>query len=197
MFCSKCGTQNPDGGMFCAGCGAALTDNNAAQQAQQVQPAQPAQQAQPTQFDRQMTAQPFSAAVKPASNKKKNMIIIFSACGAVLAAFLIVLFTVIIPANTPRGKLRHIWQGTYGTGATMMLDLKNNTIADDKVYQITNWQVNGNLLTINCTYTTSSNQLKTENGSFIYSLSGDRLSLWYVEDYSPMETPDIIMFKAG
>ena len=31
MFCSKCGTQNPDDSKFCAGCGAALDEGNSTQ----------------------------------------------------------------------------------------------------------------------------------------------------------------------
>ncbi len=197
MFCSKCGTQNPDGSLFCSSCGASLSEVPVSQpvQTQQAEFMQ-TQPVFPPQYGQQITGQPQQAAVKPPMNKKKRMIVIIFACSAVLAAFLIVLFTVIIPANTPRGKLKHVWRGTY-QGNSITLDLKNNVITDDSMYTLSDWQVSGNLLTISRTRTTNTNQMKTETAVFVYSLSGSNLSLWDAGDYSPLDNPDIMLIKAG
>ena len=49
MFCTKCGTENPDGSGFCCKCGSPLTQSAAEPQAQPVQPVQPTQPTQPDQ----------------------------------------------------------------------------------------------------------------------------------------------------
>ena len=126
MFCEKCGNQINDGDLFCQKCGAPVpgqTPVQAAEQtAEQVQyvqqaasqaPEQAPQQAQqfapapeqaqqyapaPDQAQQFAPAPAPKAPRKPLSPKMKKIIIFGGAGVAVLAAFLIVLFTVIIPA---------------------------------------------------------------------------------------------------
>ena len=113
MFCEKCGNVINDGDLFCQKCGAPVpgqTPVQAAEQtAEQVQEVQQAASQAPEQAPQQAQqfapapdqAQQFAPAPKaprkPLSPKMKKIIIFGGAGVAVLAAFLIVLFTVIIP----------------------------------------------------------------------------------------------------
>ncbi len=147
MICSKCGTKNPDGSAFCAGCGSSMIENEVTQPINQTAPrtSQPIAQ-MPPQFAAQPTAYPVAERA-PHDPKKKKMIIIISACAAVVAAFLIVLFAAIIPANSPKGKLKHIWSCSDSYG-TRVMDLKNNTLTTNGRIQPITWQVQGQLLTV-------------------------------------------------
>ena len=124
MFCEKCGNQINDGDLFCQKCGAPVpgqtpvqaaeqtaeqvqevqraasqAPEQAPQQAQQYAPApEQAQQYAPAPGQAQQVAPAPKAPRKPLSPKMKKIIIFGGAGVAVLAAFLIVLFTVIIPA---------------------------------------------------------------------------------------------------
>ena len=97
MFCSKCGTNNPDGAAFCAGCGAPLTT---VQQPVQQQYAQPVQQqyAQPDHSAQQQYVQPtyagqYGTAPQQPKKKSRKGLIIGAACGgaAVITAGTLVL----------------------------------------------------------------------------------------------------------
>ena len=115
MFCEKCGNQIPDGSTFCEKCGAPTGTVNPAQEQVNTTPEQTApeaqQQVQPQQApEAQQQVQPqqaFQQAPKapkaPLSPLMKKIIIFGSIGVAVVAAFLIVLFTVIIPnVNKPK-----------------------------------------------------------------------------------------------
>lgn len=102
MFCTKCGTQNPEGAGFCIKCGAKLVTEEPAP-AQPIAPEpprpvqQPAQPAQPQQ--RAPSGQPTPTypqpAMSPASQKKKMPkwpFIVGGAVVVVLALILVVIF---------------------------------------------------------------------------------------------------------
>lgn len=156
MFCENCGHQVREGERFCEACGAPLQPVAPVQPAQQQaeqpaqpfeqpaqqpieQPAQPFEQpAQPNPFDaptQQYTPTPAQPAPKKPMSKKTKMILLICGIGAaVLTAFLIVLFTAIIPAAQNAGKL----------------DLKDYIIAkfdnvydSDEVKQLSDGKING------------------------------------------------------
>ena len=100
MFCEKCGNQIADGEKFCQQCGAPVPGQAPApeqvQQAAQQAPEQ-AQQYAPAPEQAQQYAPAPKAPRKPLSPMMKK-IILFGGIGvAVLAAFLVVLFVVIVP----------------------------------------------------------------------------------------------------
>lgn len=99
MFCENCGHQVREGERFCEACGAQLQPVQPVQQQPVQQPVQ-----QPSPFD--APTQKYEPAPKKPMSKKTKMILLFSGIGAaVIIAFLIVLFTVIIPSMKKAGKL--------------------------------------------------------------------------------------------
>lgn len=140
MFCTQCGTQNPDGAAFCVKCGTGLAAS-APVAPQSVQPEAP-------------MSQPISRSVpdgaQPAK-KSKTVPIIIGICGALLAAFLIVLFTVILPKSTLKGKLRHSWTREDGS-YTETYDFAHSEVrygyGDFRVANGFDWSVDGDILSI-------------------------------------------------
>ena len=114
MFCENCGHQNNDSAKFCENCGAPLTQAQSVTgqqydtsqpyaQGQQYDPYQQYDQGQQYDPNQQFAEQPNAFDQAPAQKKqmssKTKKIILFSSIGvAVLAAVLIVLFAVVIPA---------------------------------------------------------------------------------------------------
>ena len=177
MICPKCGTENPDGSIFCAACGSPITENERVQPVQTAAPqfSQPVNQMPPQQY----AAQPVAVRA-PLDPKKKKMIIIISSCAAVVTAFLIVLFAAIIPANSPKGKLKHMWSYSDSYG-TRVMDLKNNTLSTNGKIQPITWQIQGQLLTVTNVSTARTN-------IYTYSLlNGKTLCMWEgtIADSSP------------
>lgn len=140
MFCSQCGTQNPDGAAFCVKCGTRLAAS-APDAPQPVQPEAP-------------MSQPISRSVPGGAQpvkKSKTVPIIIGICGALLAAFLIVLFTVILPKPTLKGKLRHSWTREDGS-YTETYDFAHSEVkygyGDFRVANGFDWSVDGDILSI-------------------------------------------------
>lgn len=165
QFCTKCGAPVTSQSQPTA----SNTDfNNAGQNGSfgastqpMNQPAQPQQfGAQPQQFGaqpQQFGDQPqqfgaqqagYGAPVygQPVAVKKKPPVvpIVIGVCAAAVVAFLIVLFTVIIPNNSGiRGKLRHKWSYSE-SGVSVVYDFKKNEISTGGIisFPIT-WEVTG------------------------------------------------------
>ena len=128
-FCTKCGTEIPEGSKFCPGCGAKIeaapeVKTEPAEQVQEAAPevkTEPAEQVQqpvpevkpePQPAPVQPEPQPAPQADTPAQPKKKSNVklwVILGAAGAVLIAFIIVFLTAILPEITAR----HINMGDY------------------------------------------------------------------------------------
>ena len=90
MFCSKCGTQIPDGAQFCQNCGAPIQPT---QPVQPIQPTQPIQPIQPTQPVQPMppqapiyTSAPVVAPAEKPKKKIKPLAIIIPVVAVILAA---------------------------------------------------------------------------------------------------------------
>lgn len=189
MFCPKCGAQSPDGSAFCGNCGEIF-----AAQSQPINQGQPMGQpvGQPQQYGGQPMGQPAQYGAQPAYGqpygaprvrtpldpKKKRAIIIAGVCAAVLAAFLIVLFAVIIPGGA-KGKLRHKWGILEGGSKSDYLDLKNNTMSSyNSVSNITSWDFTGNVLTISAANPTNPADISTNKCICAFSPDGKTLYLY-------------------
>lgn len=140
MFCTQCGTQNPDGAAFCVKCGTQLAASDPAA----LQPIQPeAPMSQPISRSAPDGAQPVK--------KSKTVPKIIGICGAFLAAFLVVLFTVILSKPTLKGKLRHSWTREDGS-YTETLDFAHSEVrfgyGDFRVANGFDWSVDGDILSI-------------------------------------------------
>lgn len=119
MFCTKCGTQNPDGAAFCVKCGIQLAAS--------------------------------APAVVQLAKKRKIVPIIIGFCGALLAAFLVVLFTVILPKPTLKGKLKHSWtreDGSYTETYDFAHSEYRYGYGDFRVANGFDWSVDGDILSI-------------------------------------------------
>ena len=206
MFCTKCGTENPDGNGFCGKCGSPLTQSVAEPQAQPVQPTQPTQPdqnaAQPVYQQPQYQQpyaqqpqyqQPYGQPVYGAPyyqqgmpKKFKTVPIVIGVCAAVVVVFLVVLFAVILPnAGGTEGKLKHRWtyNGEY-------IDLKNNTYTDDydRVYSM-KWELKGD---DRIWFEIIDEQYGNAEWEYLFTLSdnGNRLTFKDVDD--PSWTYDFI-----
>lgn len=204
MFCSQCGNQNPDGAKFCLNCGTPLSANvpTAPQTVQQVPPMQqPINQVplsynaqlpmnQPPQYQGQpMPGQPAPYGAQPAfaapyysapAKKSKTVPIIIGICGALLTAFLIVLFTVIIPNISIKSKINHVWSYQEDGDETIM-DFKNNEIRYEGFISIDfpiRWSVSGKTLTVT-TYSSDdlSTELSTEKFTVSFSSGGNVMTM--------------------
>lgn len=137
MFCTKCGAQNPDSAAFCDKCGTQLAASNPVES----QPDAPTQQS---------ISQPVPDGAQP-GKKSKTVPIIIGICGVVLAAFLVVLFTVILPKPTLKSKLRYSWTREDGS-YTETYDFANSEIrygyGDFRVANGFDWSVDGDILSI-------------------------------------------------
>lgn len=208
MFCSQCGNQNPDGAKFCLNCGTPLSANvpSAPQTVQQVPPMQQsmnqvppsynAQQPmnQPPQYQGQpMPGQPapygaqlaFAAPYYSAPAKKsKTVPIIIGIVGALLTAFLIVLFTVIIPGSSIKSKINHVWS-YQEDGSETIMDFKNNEIRYEGFISLDfpiRWSVSGKTLTVT-TYSSYdlSTELSTEKFTVSFSSGGNVMTMTAID----------------
>lgn len=128
----------------------------------------------------------------PMSPAKKKTIIIASVCGAVIAAFLIVLFAAIIPNSGFKGKLRHVWQ-EQGRYSTAIMDLKSKTLTGDgETGKITNWQLQGNHLIITSFY-----NMQSYTVDYICAMTPDGRTLYLFEadGYTIKADPDIVFTR--
>lgn len=192
MFCPKCGAQLPDGTQFCSECGASTEseDQGAAQSVPQpTQPfGAPAQQpTYPQQFGDQQPGYAAPVYGQTAVKKKVPVVpIIIGVCSAAIVAFLIVLFTVIIPKNSGiEGKLRHKWSATEN-GITATYDLKNNQVSISGLSLPITWEVIGeDHLKIEMSFLGQS-----DTQEFIFSLSSDGKTLTLAEVKNPSVKTD-------
>lgn len=189
-FCTKCGAQNPDTSAFCEQCGSPLSAQptqpvqaEPVQSAQPVQPMQPSFGQQPQQFQQPPFGQQpaYAAPVysQPVAKKSKTVPIVIGACAVVVAAFLVILFTVIIPGSSVTGKLKHKWTYTEN-GASVTYDLKENTLSMLGLLSVPlEWEVKGdNRLSITMTVSMfGETQSETEEYTFSLSSNGKELTL--------------------
>lgn len=107
-----------------------------------------------------------------APKKSKTVPIVIAAVSAVIVAFLIVLFTVILPGLGPKGKLRHKWTTTDGS-ITMTYDFKKNTVSTYGISLPISWDIKGEDHII----IEMSMLGETETLEYIYSISDDGKTL--------------------
>lgn len=188
MFCPKCGAQSPDGSAFCGNCGEIF-----APQSQPINQGQPMAQpqyggqpmGQPAQYGAQPAyGQPYGAPKvrTPLDPKKKQAIIIASACAAVLAVFLVLLFAVIIPSGGAKGKLRYRWSVIEGgsSSGSDYIDLKSNTVSSyGNVAKLSSWNFSGNVLSM--TAVNPNNPADQSTGRFICAFSPDGKTAYLYE----------------
>lgn len=85
--------------------------------------------AQPQQFGAQQPVYAAPVYGQPVAVKKKVVPLVIGACAAAVVAFLIVLFTVIIPNNSGvKGQLRHKWSNN-DSGITIIYDFKKSEMS--------------------------------------------------------------------
>ena len=167
------------------------------------QPVQPQfQQPMPQQYQQPMYNQPYPQQPaaprpprKPMDPKTKKKVIIGSACGAVLAAFLIVLFAAIIPNSGLKGRLRHTWRQSDTTRVNIM-DLKAKRLTSGSTtYTINNWQAQGDRLAIS--YSSGGFfDVVTETYVVAFSPDGKKLYLFDAVGYSDGDRPDMVFVRA-
>ncbi len=152
------------------------------------QPSQPSfggQQAQPMQSP--FGAQPDGGSYIPPQTyapvvpvKRSKAPIIIGVCVAVIAVFLILLFTVILP--NVGGGLEHKWTASEN-GVTMTFDFKNNTISSNGVSLPIEWKdEGGGRLSVTMTIL----GISSDPEYFTYELNGNKLILTD-EDGDPVE----------
>lgn len=150
-------------------------------------PPQPAAPQVPQQPQQPVYAQPYpqQPAVpkpprKPLDAKQKKLLIIGGSCGAVLLAFLIVLFTAIIPHSGLKGKLRYNWTRVDSTRSVNVLNLKKKTwTMGTKTYKITNWKAKGDRVQFNYT-----DGISLETETFVVAFSPDGKKVYFFDAYS-------------
>lgn len=148
--------------------------------------AQPQQYgAQPQQFDAQQPGYAAPVYGQSVAVKKKPPVvpIVIGVCAAAVVAFLIVLFTVIIPNNSGiKGKLRHKWSTTED-GVALIYDFKKNEVSTGGIISLPiTWEVTGD------------DRLKIEMSAFgqsqteeyIFSISDDGKTL----TLAPLDHPN-------
>lgn len=148
--------------------------------------AQPQQYgAQPQQFDAQQPGYAAPVYGQSVAVKKKPPVvpIVIGVCAAAVVAFLIVLFTVIIPNNSGiKGKLRHKWSTTED-GVALIYDFKKNEVSTGGIISLPiTWEVTGD------------DRLKIEMSAFgqsqteeyIFSISDDGKTL----TLAPLDYPN-------
>lgn len=131
---------------------------------------------------------------KPMDPKTKKKVIIGASCGAVLAAFLIVLFAAIIPNAGLKGKLRHTWTRS-DSSRTYVMDLKSKSLTiGSKTYSITNWKASGDRLEF--TYIEGSG---FETETYVVAFSPDRKKLYLFDayGYSDGDRPDMVFVRGN
>lgn len=185
MFCPNCGTPITDGTRFCTQCGFDVT-SEAAQPSQPMyqQPSQPTYQ-QPPQPTYQ---QPMNEGYAPSYNanvavktKSKAVPIIIISAAVVVVAFLIVLFTVIIPNSGLSRKIKHKW-AQESDGMTVIWDYNDSVMYLESLESLRfpfKWELNGDHLTLSME---SSLIDIDEKGEFTVSFSNDGKTMTLEED---------------
>ena len=189
MICSKCGAENPDTSTFCEQCGSPLS-------AQPTQPMQPAQNAdQPSFGQPQQTPfgqQPAYAAPvysQPAAKKSKTVPIVIGAVTVVVAAFLVVLFVVILPnSGDIKSKLKHKWTYTE-SGVSMTYDFKENTLSALGMLTLPiEWDIKGEDRLVITTTVSMFGETQSQTEEFIFSLSSNGKELTLKNPDKPSES---------
>ena len=169
MLCPNCGAQNPDTSAFCEKCGSPLS-------------------AQP--MGQPMGQPAYAAPVysQPVAKKSKTVPIVIGVCAAAVAAFLVILFTVILPAaGGIEGKLKHKWTATdAATGITVTYDFKNDVVSTFGIEIPITWELKGDdRLTVEMSMLGT-----TQSMEYIFSLSSNGKTLTLAEASSPSDTQD-------
>lgn len=165
-----------------------------------VTPAQPAPQQMPQYQQQPAYAQPAAPVPKPPKPprkpldvKQKKLLVIGVFCGAVLLAFLIVLFTAIIPHAGLKGKLRYSWTRVDSTRSVNVLNLKKKSwTVGNKTYKITDWKAKGDRMRI--TYMDNGS---IENETFVVAFSpdGKKVYLFDAIGYDDGDRPDYVFSR--
>ncbi len=132
---------------------------------------------------------------KPLDAKQKKLLIIGGSCAAVLVAFLIVLFAVIVPHSGLKGKLRYSWTRVDSTRSVNVLNLKKKSwTVGSKSYKITNWNAKGDRLVL--TYTDGSS---IESDTFVVAFSpdGKKVYLFDAIGYDDGDRPDYVFARGS
>lgn len=123
---------------------------------------------------------PYSANVAVKTKSKAVPIIIISVAAAAVIAFLIVLFTVIIPNNSGlNGKIRHKWI-QESSGVNVIWDYKDSVIYPESMDSMRipfKWELNGDKVTLDASM--FGIDAKTE---FTVSFSSDGKTMTLKED---------------
>lgn len=170
-----------------------------------VTPAQPAPQQMPQQpmpqYQQPAYAQPAAPVPKPPKSprkpldaKQKKLLIIGGSCGAVLVAFLIVLFAAIIPHSGLKGKLRYTWTRVDSTSVNVLNLKKKSWTVGSKTYKITNWNAKGDRMVI--TYMDNGS---IENETFVVAFSpdGKKVYLFDAIGYGDGDRPDYVFARGS
>ena len=192
MICPKCGAQNPDTSTFCEQCGSSLSEQPAQPMTQPMQPDAGqsvfGQQPQQSPFGQQPA---YAAPVysQPVAKKSKTVPIVIGVGVAVVAAFLVVLFLVILPnAGGIKGKLAHKWTATE-EGVSITYDFKENTLS--ALGMITfpiEWDLKGDDRIVITTTVSLFGETQTETEEFLFSLSSNGKELTLKDPDSPSDT---------
>lgn len=186
MFCPQCGNQNPDGTAFCSQCGAAMTTSGVQSDFNAGQPSfgagDPSVNAQPTYFPNGENL--VFTPVKKSNNK---LIPIIAGVCVVVAAFLIILFNVILPGSGMEGKLRHKWSVTE-SGVTVSFDFKNSQVSMFGASFDMDWK----LISDDRLKITMSMLGMEQSMEYSFSISSDGKTLTLAPEDSPSETLDLM-----
>lgn len=167
-----------------------------------VTPAQPAPQQQVPQYQQPAYAQPAAPVPKPPKPprkpldaKQKKLLIIGGSCGAVLVAFLIVLFAAIIPHSGLKGKLRYSWTRVDSTRSANVLNLKKKSwTVGSKTYKIKSWNAKGDRMVI--TYM-DNGTIESETFVVAFSPDGKKVYLFDAIGYDDGDRPDYVFARGN
>ncbi|MDE6732391.1 MAG: hypothetical protein K2J77_05890, partial [Oscillospiraceae bacterium] len=165
------------------------------------QQVQPAPQQMP-QYQQPAYAQPAAPVPKPPKPprkpldaKQKKLLTIGVFFGAILVAFLIVLFAAIIPHSGLKGKLRYSWTRVDSTRTVNVLNLKKKSwTVGNQTYKITDWKAKGDRMRI--TYMDNGS---IENETFIVAFSpdGKKVYLFDAIGYDDGDRPDYVFARGN
>lgn len=157
-------------------------------------PQQPPAYAQP--YPQQPAApKPPKPPRKPLDAKQKKLLVIGGSCGAVLLAFLIVLFTAIIPHAGLKGKLRYSWT-RVDSSRTNVLNLKKKTwTMGNKTYKIKSWKTSGDRVQFN--YTEDGLNFETQTFVVAFSPDGKKVYFFDAYGYDDGDRPDYVFARGN
>lgn len=154
MLCDKCGAENLDGGKFCTMCGLPFENVD-------TESGTPADQ----------------TGRKPAKRAVKLPVVI-AAGAAMAAAILIVLFAVILPRFSVKGRLNHVWYHKDDK-IEMTLDFPENSGTLENMLKFPiqiEWELNGDRLSITMLY--RENPLGDPEEYIVSFSSGGKVMKW-------------------